>query len=316
LITVKPAPHLCPKIDILTTLAYFDIFQYPLTQAEIFFFLRNPHNHPDFARALFQLLDDGQIFMVDDFYALKDDFNLAVRRRKGNIAASELLHTANGIAKFLSGFPFVRGVAISGSLSKNYADDTSDIDFFIITKKNRLWLARTFMHFFKKFTFLIKKEHFFCMNYYVDESGLEIKEKNIYTATELATLLPLRGITAFQDLFKSNGWSRNFLPNHNVRIAYTNELKNGFLKRAIELLLNNAVGNALDFLLMKITASRWTKKTEGGKLNANGNLMGMDAAKHFAKPDPRSFQRKFMDAYERNVRIAIYKYDQRLKSVP
>lgn len=306
---------MCAKTDILTTLSYFDIFKYPLTQTEIFFFLRNPYSQKEFLNALFELTAERQVFKMDDFFCLQDDYSLVTRRRKGNLAAKNLLDTADRVAGFLSSFPFVRGVAVSGSLSKNFADEKSDIDFFIITKKNRLWLARTFMHLFKKLTFLFKKDHFFCMNYYVDECGLEIKEKNIYTATELVTLMPLRGISVFQDLFKQNLWYRDFLPNHSMKISYTNETRNPFLKSAIEWLLNNPLGNFLDFLFMKITANRWAKKTRQKRINANGNLMGMDAAKHYAKPDPKSFQRKFMEVYEKTVLVVLHKYNKRLKPV-
>jgi predicted nucleotidyltransferase len=44
---------------------------------------------------------------------------------------------AKAVAKFLSWFPYIRGIAISGSLSKNFADENSDLDFFIITAANR-----------------------------------------------------------------------------------------------------------------------------------------------------------------------------------
>jgi hypothetical protein len=65
---------------------------------------------------------------------------------------------------------------------------------FITTAKNRLWIARTLMHGLKKLTFLFNKQHYFCMNYYVDEvQQLQIREKNIYTAIEVATLMPSTG---------------------------------------------------------------------------------------------------------------------------
>ena len=159
------------------------------------------------------LTSENWIYKFDEFYMLQENASLVSRRRSGNIKARQLLKTAEKIAGFLSLFPFVRGVAISGSLSKNFADESSDIDFFIITAKNRLWLARTFMHIFKKFTFLFKKEDWFCMNYYIDEAFPEIREKNIFTATEVATLLTLRGIEVFKQFFENNKWSRDFFPN-------------------------------------------------------------------------------------------------------
>jgi predicted nucleotidyltransferase len=265
--------------------------------------------------ALQRLVAENQVFQFEEFYSLRDDYQLVMRRRKGNIAAKKLLDKAVQIAAFLSAFPFVRGVAVSGSLSKNFADEDSDIDFFIITEKNRLWLARTFMHLFKKLTFVFKKEHLFCMNYYVDEDGLEIKEKNIYTATELATLLPLRGISAFQQLYQHNQWSRKILPNHSMKVAYTKEVSSPLFKKVIEWCFRNPLGNVLDHLLMKITASRWTKKTERQKRNAHGNLMGMDVGKHYSKPDPCTFQKNFIEEYERNISITLYQYAHRLKPI-
>lgn len=306
---------MCAKTDILSTLAYFDIFRYPITQTEIFFFLRNHYEQKEFTGALYQLIKEDLVFRLDEFYSLQDDFSLVFRRRKGNAEAKKLLQKADGIARFLSAFPFVRGVAVSGSLSKNFADETSDIDFFIITAGNRLWLARTFMHLFKKFTFLFRKEHFFCMNYYVDEEALQIREKNVYTATELATLLPLRGIGIFQDLYKSNTWSRAFLPNYAMKVSYTKEVQTGFLKKLVEWFFNNPLGYALNLLFMKITASRWAKKKKQHRINASGNLMGMDAGLHYAKPDPVTFQRKFMETYEIHVFSVLHRYQKRLKPV-
>jgi len=306
---------LCLKHEILATLTYFDIFKYPITQTEIFLFLQKTYSLEEFTEAIRELLSDGAIFKFDDFYTLQNDYDLILRRRKGNLMAKKIMETAEKVASLLSAFPFVRGVAISGSLSKNYADESSDIDLFIITKKNRLWLARTFLHLFKKCTYLFKKQHLFCMNYFIDEAGLQIKEKNIYTATEVATLLPLRGIESFIEFYRNNDWCKEYLPNHTMRISYNQEMKRPIVKRIIEFCFDNSVGTAIDDLFMNITARRWKKKTQAQKRNAKGNIMGMDANKHYAKPDPVNFQEKFMDIYQLAVRRSIHQYEQRLKPV-
>jgi hypothetical protein len=98
-------------------------------------------------------------------------------------------------------FPFVRGIGISGSLSKNYADEDADIDFFIITSRNHLWIARTFLHGLKKLSFLVGKQDWYCMNYFIDEEALVIAEKNIFTATEVVTLKPVCGEKRDYNLF-------------------------------------------------------------------------------------------------------------------
>lgn len=303
------------KHDILATLSYFDIFDYPVTQTEILQFLGNIHPQEDVLEGIHFLLKENWIYRLDEFYSLQENFSLATRRRQGNNHARKMLKTAERIAGFLSSFPFVKGVAVSGSLSKNFADEKSDIDFFIITATNKLWLARTFMHIFKKLTFLVRKQHLFCMNYYIDESRMQIKEKNIYTATEVVTLLPLRGIKAFDEFYSRNKWSRNFLPNHTMKVSYVKEAKSSILKKVIEFLLSNSFGNFLDRMLMKITAWRWKQKTRNRKLNMRGIVMSLDADRHFAKPNPENFQNKFIEAYEKKVFNLFRMYENRVKSI-
>jgi len=162
------------KKNILATLAYFDVFNYPLTQSEIFLFLSQRYDLAVFSNALLLLMAERAVYKFDNFYTLKNDLGIAKRRSAGNKKAAELIQVAKRVGSFLIRFPYVRGIGISGSLSKNFADEQSDIDLFIITAGNRLWVARTILHFFKKMTFLVNKQHLFCMNYFIDEQALEI----------------------------------------------------------------------------------------------------------------------------------------------
>jgi hypothetical protein len=287
--------------DILATLAYFDLFNYPLTMDEIFLFLPAKYEQAEFGYALRGLVIDRAVHKFDKFYTLKNDYFLIDRRIAGNAKAAGLIDTARKVGDLLIRFPYVRGVAISGSLSKNFADENSDIDLFIITAKNRLWIARTLMHCFKKLTFLANRQHYFCMNYYIDEQELQIREKNIYTAIEVATLIPLHGDTAFEQFYIDNAWMRDYLPNKYMWLTTAKSVKNTFLKRFTELLFNNRPGNFIDTCLMKITAKRWLKKEHAKKLNTRGIVMAMDSGKHYAKPDPRNFQNKLIQRYNHKV---------------
>lgn len=297
------------KENILETLAYFDLFNYPLTRGEVYIFLKNKYHYEDFDGALGCLLNEGKIHLFDKFYTLKNDHYLVIRRNEGNKKAAEMIRIAGKIGNILVKFPYVRGIAISGSLSKNFADENSDIDLFIITAKNRLWIARTLMHCFKKLTFLLKKEHLFCMNYYIDEQRLEIVEKSIYTAIEIGTLIPLQGDITFEKFYAVNSWTRSFLPNKNMRISSAKPVKKSWPKSFVEWLLNNAAGDAIDNLLMKITANRWLKKTRLNKLNSHGMVMGMATNKHFAKPDPKNFQFKLLERYQEKVSRLLEAYE-------
>jgi predicted nucleotidyltransferase len=300
------------KRNILAALAYFDMFDYPLTYSEIFLFLENKYRQSEFSEALNSLVFNKMIFQFDKYYSLKNDYGLIARRNKGNEKAAELIKKAKEVGRLLIKFPYVRGVGISGSLSKNFADNKSDIDLFIIAKKNRLWVARSFMHCFKKLTFLVNKQHHYCMNYYIDEEQLQIVEKNIYTAIEIGTLIPLEGDTVFERFYAANSWTRDLLPNKNLRLASAKPLRKYFLKSLVETLLNNRAGEWLDNILMKFTAGRWNKKTQMKKLNMRGTVMGMAASKHCAKPDPVNFQTKLITRYQHKLVSLLQKTENRV----
>ena len=104
------------------------------------------------------------------------------------------MHKALRNARLIFHFPFTRAIMISGSLSKNYADEASDVDYFIIVKPGRLWIARTLLIIYKRI-FLMNSKKYFCVNYFIDEDHLEIEEKNLFTAVELTTLIPIHGFT-------------------------------------------------------------------------------------------------------------------------
>lgn len=284
---------------VIKALTYFSIFQYPLSKEEIRTYL-----HPDAEMACLEdvlenLVNRRCIFKMDEFYSLHNNILLVKRRRDGNLRASQLLPKAMKIGKFLFKFPYVRGIGISGSLSKMYADEKADIDFFIITKSDRLWIARTFMHLFKKLTFLTGKQHFYCMNYYVDESAMKLEDQNIYTAIEISTLLPVRG-EAMHDFFKANSWVSDWFaeyPGNNKK----DSIERSWGKRTIEWLLNNKTGNRLDNYLMKITTRRWQKKKRKGMRNEEGKEMDLITGKHFARSNPGMFQEKLLVLYQEKL---------------
>jgi predicted nucleotidyltransferase len=301
--------------DILATIAYFDIFNYPITQTEIFLFLKNSYSNDMFQEELKELVNQGYVFKLEDFYSLQNDFSLIERRKTGNQKAKKLLEKADRVAALLAKFPYVRGIAVSGSLSKNFADDDSDIDLFIITAKNRLWIARTIMHLFKKLTFFVNKQHLFCMNYFVDEAILEIKEKNIYTAIEIATLLPLRGISTFEQFYERNRWIRSYLPNHSMKVSYVKEYQWSVFKRAVEWLFGAKPGDMLDAILMRLTSYRWRKKEKQSRKNNHGVVLSMLATRHCSKPNPAYFQNKIIVQYEHKLFNITRKIEALLKPV-
>jgi len=291
--------------SILKVLAYFDMFNYPVTQEEITLYCSQPTTVFEINSTLQKLCSENLVYLFDNFYTLQNNRSLIDRRKTGNKLAENLLYKGKKIGSLFYKFPFVRAVGISGSVSKNFADEESDIDYFIITKANRLWIARTFLHLFKKLPFLKGRNKWYCMNYFIDEDLPVIEEKNIYTATELITLIPVAGNETMSVFFTENKWAYSFFPNCTTSEWPGNTSGSSWLKRFTEFLLNNNAGNRLDNYFLKLTTKRWNLKETKGKLNTKGEFMGLKTSKHCSKPSPVFFHDIFLKNYEQKINELI-----------
>ena len=296
----------------LKPLLYFSLFRYPLTEEEIFAFSETASKEL-IKKELNELVRNKMIFYIDGFYLCENDEALVKRRLSGNKMAKDIYKKANKVSKFISKFPYIEGVGISGSLSKGYYDEDGDIDFFIITSPNRLWVARTFLILYKKI-FLLNSRKYFCVNYFISSNSLEIDEKNRFTATELATLMPMYGNGSFHDFYKQNSWVHSFLPNKSISegLVNMNSVEKPLLTRLTEKLLNTKLGEKLDTLFLKITYKKW--KMKFNKLEDRHFNIALKSTKNISKHHPLNFQRQVIerlnvkyDEYRENHNIHLAK---------
>ena len=286
---------------VLRTLLYYDIFRYPLNADEVYRFLGvKVVDRAAVDASLLSLKDYGIIFQFGNLFCLHADSALIERRKRGNVMANKFSDIARKKAKLISQFPFVRGVMASGSLSKGYADEKSDIDFFIITIPNRLWIARTLLVLYKRI-FLLNSHKFFCVNYFVDEKHLGIEEKNLFTATELATVLPLYGSKQYYDLHQSNSWLKSFFPNFQLRNTEKVPVASAsWGKWCLEKIIGT-FGNSLERFCHRITLARWKKHYEKSYSPADFDI-AFKSRSYASKNHPSNFQRVVMEAYEERLK--------------
>lgn len=290
---------------IIKALLYYDLFDYPLTPDEIFKTL--PSNHVtrhDVQRELDVLVKQTLVYKLGNFFSVQSNPVLEIKRIQGNLLAGKHLQIATRKAQVISRFPFVRSVMVSGSLSKGYADEKSDIDFFVITQPGRLWIARSLLALYRRLAYF-NSRRYFCINYFIDEEHLEIEEKNLFTATELTTLVPLYGLTEHQELMHSNEWVRNFLPNYQPRLADVETPSRPALKQLAERLINFCFPNKLDNLLMGLALRRW-KKLYGQSLGGEEFKLAFKSRRSVSKSHPLGYQNKIITRYEERVRSFIH----------
>jgi hypothetical protein len=298
-----------PRISeaIVRTLLYFDIFNYPLTKEEILQFLGRTSTSKEIQKVLNHLVQQNFIYSLGEFFSIQNNFELTNRRRKGNALASQMLPLADNKAKFIGQFPFVKAVMASGSLSKGYMDQDSDLDFFIVTDPGRLWIARMMLVLYKRI-FLGNSHKYFCVNYFVSSDNLEIEEKNLFTATELATVIPLFNQGIYFDLLKSNGWLTRFYPNFNPRAATRGKDNASYLKKFLEKLINLFGGSRIDTYCMKLTYKRWVKVYREQYSEADFKI-AFKTRKHASKNHPKHYQKKITEVLEQKWKAYSEQYN-------
>jgi hypothetical protein len=285
--------------NILLALVYFDIFNYPLTEEEIARFAPGPLT-PDFRLTLVNLIDRQMVHRFEDFYSLNKDPSAVERRKAGNVLAQKKLHTAKKFARLMSAFPFVRAVMLSGSISKGYMDEQSDIDYFIITESGRLWLVRTAMALFRR-VFLFNSHKYFCTNYFVSNKNLEISEKNIFTAVETATLKPVYGKHLIYEFQAANTWCNNFLPNRTIENGLGEE-RDFMLKKGCEKILSLSFFDKLDRWLMVQSIKHW-KNRYGRRLNQDDFFIAFQSTPDASRSHPNFYQKKVLSLFTEKIKV-------------
>ncbi len=295
-------------MEAIKPILYYSIFNYPLNEDEIYRFAKTS----DLARLqeeLKELIDKKIIIKHHGFYVYNNDTKSAKQRLKGNKNAKEVMPKALKRAAFISKFPYIKSVQISGSLSKGYYDNDGDVDFFLITKPNRLWIARTCLIAYKKIV-LQNSKKYFCVNYFISSNQLEIPEKNLFTATELATLIPVTGKALYTDFKQANNWANNYFPNietcKNQEIIDVKPFK---ISKFLEFIFNSKLGDITDNLFRKLTLKRWMSKFND--LDKQQFEIALKSTKSVSKHHPQNFQKKVIDAY--NTKIKEFENTYNLK---
>ncbi len=281
-------------------LFYFDIFQYPLTAQEIVQFCHHRvDDSNEVMKTLEELVAQGHLFLNQGYYQLQDRYDHIRQREENNARAERYLDKARHMSRLIACFPFTRAVFVSGSLSKNVMPPGGDIDYFIVTQPGRLWLSRTLLVLFKKI-FLLNSHKYFCVNYFVDEDHLEIEEKNIFTATEIVTLLPMRNEGLYQQFMGANAWARGYYPNFPGKGMDTPQDGNPFwFKSVMEWCLDGFLGEKLDTLFMRQTLRYWNKKFKS--LDPEQFTIALKSRRYVSKHHPQGFQQRVLDAFREKI---------------
>jgi len=207
-------PRLTPlEWAILRTVSYADVFNYPLKGKEIWRdLIEVKSSEAEVARTLASSQPlSTRISYYNGYYTLPDRYQLVEKRQQREITSARLWRRARHYGGLIAGLPFVRLVAVTGALAVNNATEGDDIDYLVVTEPGRLWIARAFT------VLLVKqgarKGDLICPNYFLSASALALPERDLFTAHELAQMVPLAGSDIYWQLLDQNSWAWEYLPN-------------------------------------------------------------------------------------------------------
>ena len=129
---------------IISVVVFFDLFDYPLTNYEIWKYLDYRLSLLKIDESLTYLKSLNELDSKDGLFFLKNRSEIIISRQKRHNYTQRKIKIAKRFSKIFSLLPWVKTVILSNSIGQFNLRDGSDIDFFIICSPRRIWLTRFF----------------------------------------------------------------------------------------------------------------------------------------------------------------------------
>lgn len=287
------------------TLAYFDVFGFGLSLKDLSKFILGEKDAQTDNHLKIELIKlKNEIINIEGKYFLKNS------NPAGLFNANEVLTKAMNSAKWFEYIPFVEFVAVCNYLPIGIADQESDIDVLIVTKVNRIFIARLFttvvLHVLRLRRHGKRVRGRFCLSFYVNEAFLDFSDllidNDIYFAYWLLALHPIYGdISIYENIQSENqNWLKAFFAEK--RTGKFELINNkSFIKNVIEKFLSKKLGNWLEALLTRFFIARNNSKSK--EFGRTSSIVVSSKRLKFHNNDRRMFYRDAF--YERLKRLGL-----------
>lgn len=195
-----------PSAEVLARIvAYFDVFRHPLRRAELRW-MAGGAIEPGLEAAVAR----GWIEADGPWVHRRGQAATVARRRERAAHAERIWPAAMRAGRLLAGLPFVRGVMLTGGLSKQSSEPGGDADFLLLIDPGCVWTTKSTLQVVRR-AMPEPLRRLFCTNYLLATDALPLDDQDVFTAFELATAVPLAG-AACGELLRANPWTRRWVP--------------------------------------------------------------------------------------------------------
>jgi len=199
------------SLAILRTVAYGDLFDFPMTLPEVHRYLEATPAGIDEVRRAAQRMAPERLQLVGPFVMLPGRARLSELRKRRAEVAARLWPEAIRCGSSVGRVPFVRMVAVTGALAMDNVDEGADLDYLIVTEPGRVWLCRLLI------VQLVRLHRLrgvvICPNWILSEEAIRLERRDLFSARELAQMVPVVGPDVYRRMIEANGWIRDHLPN-------------------------------------------------------------------------------------------------------
>jgi len=261
--------------NILATVCYYNILDYPLTSFEIWKYLMKSgeQDEGDHKRSLADVLEKLEngalanfIEEFQGFYFLKGKQELVEKRiARGKISVMKIkkLRRVIWILRFV---PFVRMIGVTGRLAMKNAQEKSDWDLLVVLKYGKIWTGRTLVtlatHFLGKRRYGHKIKDRVCLNHFITNKSLKIKIRDLFSANEYYFCFPIFGSLEYKRFQIKNRWIKKFKPDYEIAEADN-------LKMLKDTKFSRAVRKFLEIIFDWNFLENWLRILETKKIKNN-----------------------------------------------
>jgi hypothetical protein len=297
--------------SILETLAFFDVFDAPLTAEELHARLWRGGTaaFESTKRTLEQLCAEGIVTFERGYYGLRNVTDVRLAR----VALVEKKYViAKQAVRRIRYVPFVLGVFVCNNLALETVSEESDVDIFIVTAVGRIWIARFFVTLALRLSRLArtKKKHIdrVCLSFYattdaLDMSTVTISEPDIYMAYWVQSLVPLYDPkNVLKDIYTQNTWLRPLLklvvPKMSKRWSVKDNRISRIITRACEAMWKGQVGDLIDTQAKEFQKTKMKFRFDSVRDEPDSRVIVSDTMLKFHENDRRL---QYKEAWEERV---------------
>lgn len=215
-----PVPSPAAERAFLASVVYAAVFDYPLTLEQLHESLIELAAAPDDLRAWYWASPFLQTVVEyhEGYFFPRGRRDLLELRQKREAISRRVLQDLGRPLALVLNMPFVRMVALSGSLAHLNADGEADLDLFVVTRGGRVWGVTTTLLALSR---LFGWRRRLCLNYVISERQLAVQPRDLFSANQIVHLRPLGGADVYRRFLEANRFVAEFYPNFTPRAAGT-----------------------------------------------------------------------------------------------